>query len=451
MKVGIEAIQFDVPKLYLPIEDLAQNRNIEPEKLTKGLGLHKMSFLDVNQDIITLGSNALYKLIQQEHLKPSEIARIYVGTESSVDNSKPIASYILQVVEQKIGLNSFQNCDVVDFTFACIGAVDALQNCVDYIRLNPTKKAIVISTDNAKYDLNSTGEYTQGAGSIAMLVTSNPSIISFSSETGVSTSGVFDFFKPKITLEKTAITNNPKNEDWFGVLETEITISKEQPVFDGQYSNSCYINRITEAYEHYKRESHQNGIVFNNWELIFMHLPYCFQGRRTFIEIFANENPTLLEQQQGENQKDKMRVLSKTEEYLTLVNQKIKPTEIASGDVGNIYTGSIFLGFLSALYFNLKENISLTDKKTGFIAYGSGSKSKVFEGTIEENWQSKIEKTYLFEVLEKRTAIDFETYEKLHKKELKTAVLNPSSEFVLDYIEKENPVLKGARYYKFVE
>ena len=451
MKVGIEAIQFDVPKLYLPIDVLAKNRNIEPEKLTKGLGLQKMSFLDVNQDIITLGSNALYKLIQQENLNPSEIARIYVGTESSVDNSKPVASYILQVVEQKIGINSFQNCDVVDFTFACIGAVDALQNCVDYIRLNPSKKAIVISTDNAKYDLNSTGEYTQGAGAIAMLVTSNPSIISFSSETGVSTSGVFDFFKPKVSIQKTDVTNNSHNEDWFGVLETEITITKEQPVFDGQYSNTCYINRISDAYNHYKKESHQNDIVFNNWDLIFMHLPYCFQGRRTFIEIFANENPTLLENQQGENEKDKMRALSKSEEYLTLVNQKIKPTEIASGDVGNIYTGSIFLGFLSALYYNLKENVALTNKKTGFIAYGSGSKSKVFEGTIEENWQSKIEKTNLFEILDKRTAIDFETYEKLHKKEQNTAVLNPSNEFVLDYIEKENPVLKGARYYKFVD
>lgn len=451
MKIGIEAIQFDVPKLYLPIEVLAQNRNIEYEKLTKGLGLHKMSFLDVNQDIITLGSNALYKLIQQENLNPSEISRIYVGTESSIDNSKPIASYILQVVEQKIGLNSFKNCDVVDFTFACIGAVDALQNCVDYIRLNPTKKAIVISTDNAKYDLNSTGEYTQGAGSIAMLVTSNPSIISFSKETGVSTSGVFDFFKPKITIGKTQITKNSKNEEWLGVLESEITIIKEQPVFDGQYSNTCYINRITEAYNHYKKESNQNKIIFNNWDLIFMHLPYCFQGRRTFVEIFANENPSLLQAQKGENLKDKMRALSKSGAYLVLVNQKIKPTEVASGDIGNIYTGSIFLGFLSALYFNSKENVSLTNKKTGFIAYGSGSKAKVFEGTIEDNWQSKIEKTNLFEVLAERTPIDFETYEKLHKKELKTAVLNPTNEFVLDYIEKENPVLKGARYYKFIE
>lgn len=451
MKVGIEALQFDVPKLYLPIEILAQNRNIEPEKLTKGLGLQKMSFLDVNQDIVTLGANALYKLIQQEQLNPADIARIYVGTESSVDNSKPIASYILQVIEQKTGANSFQNCDVVDFTFACIGAVDALQNCVDFIRLNPTKKAIVISTDNAKYDLNSTGEYTQGAGAIAMLVTSNPSIISFSNETGVSTSGVFDFFKPKITIQKTEVTNNSNNEDWFGVLETEITIAKEQPVFDGQYSNECYINRITEAYNHYKKESNQKNVIFNDWELIFMHLPYCFQGRRTFIEIFAAENPILLTNQEGENTKEKMRALSKSQLYQETVNQKIQPSEIASGEVGNIYTGSIFLGLLSALYESHLKNRTLTDKKTGFIAYGSGSKSKVFEGTIEQNWQSKIEKTNLFEVLAKRTAIDFKTYEKLHKKEQKTAVIEPKNEFILDYIEQENPVLKGARYYKFVD
>jgi hydroxymethylglutaryl-CoA synthase len=39
MKVGIDAIQFDVPKLYLPIPKLAEKRNIEADKLTKGLGL----------------------------------------------------------------------------------------------------------------------------------------------------------------------------------------------------------------------------------------------------------------------------------------------------------------------------------------------------------------------------------------------------------------------------
>jgi hydroxymethylglutaryl-CoA synthase len=451
MEVGIDAIQFDIPKLYLSIQELAKNRNIEADKLTKGLGLQKMSFLDVQQDVITMGANALLKLLEQESINPIEIAKIYVGTESGVDNSKPIASYLISLIEQKLGANVFQNCDVVDLTFACIGAVDALQSCVDYIRLNPSKKAIVIATDFAKYDLNSTGEYTQGAGAIAMLVTSNPRIIRLSNETGVATSGVFDFFKPKQTIQKEAITGNNENENWFDVLESEITIVKDQPVFEGQYSNNCYISRITEAYDHYKKESNQQSPVFNNWDLIFMHLPYCFQGRRTFIELFANENQYLVAIQEGETNKDKIKALSKSIEYINLVNDKIYPTEIASGEVGNIYTGSIFLGMLSALFYAAKENKKLSTEKVGFIAYGSGSKSKVFEGKIQSLWKEQILKTNLFEMLESRTSIDFETYEKLHKKELKTSILQPKNEFILDKIETENPVLKGARFYTFIE
>ncbi|MFN3968291.1 hydroxymethylglutaryl-CoA synthase family protein [Flavobacterium sp.] len=448
MKAGIDSIAFDIPQLYLPINTLAENRNIEADKLIKGLGLHKMSFLDVHQDVVTMASNAALKLIRQENLNPSEINRIYVGTESGIDSSKPVASYVLSNLENVLGEGSFKNCDVVDLTFACIGAIDALQNCLDYIRLNPTKKAIVIASDNAKYDLNSTGEYTQGAGSIAMLITSEPAILSFSNEVGISTQGVFDFFKPRrsVSKEDLQLENNP---DWHGVLESEIAIYKEQPVFDGQYSNQCYINRISEAYEHYKTESHQSGKVYENWSNILMHLPYCFQGRRTFIEIFAKENPELLETQIGETTKDKLKALAKSQEYLALVNTKILPSEIASGQIGNIYTGSIFLGLLSTLCYHFQQKTNLSNKKLGFIAYGSGSKSKVFEAEVSADWQSAIEKVKLFETLEQATAIDFSTYEKLHKKELKQSVLAPTNEFYLESVEKENPVLVGARYYKF--
>lgn len=450
MKVGINAVQYDFPKIYLDIEKLAVQRQIEPEKLQKGLGLYKMSLLDSNQDIITLGANALYKLLVQENISLSEISRIYVGTESSLDNSKPMASYILQIVEEKLQQKT-TNCDVLDITFACIGGVDALQNCLDFVRLNPNKKAIVITTDSAKYDLNSTGEYTQGAGAIALLITSNPKIIAFDSEFGIATSGVFDFFKPKQYIDKQKITASETNDNWFDILEKEITIIKEQPVFDGHYSNSCYINRITEAFEHFKQENNYQIDVLENWDLICMHLPYSFQGRRTFVEIFATEYPELLEKENGENKGEKIKALSKSEVYKNVVQQKLQPAEISSGEIGNIYTGSLFLGFLSALYFSAKENKELKNNTIGFIAYGSGSKSKVFEGNLTENWQQQILKTNLFETLQNRTAIDFETYEKLHKKEIKEPILNAKSEFVLDFIETKNPNLKGARYYKFVE
>ena len=448
MQIGIDAINFSLPKLHLAIDNLAVNRLIESEKLTKGLGLQKMAILDFHQDVITMAANSVFKLIKENQINLDDLSRIYVGSESGVDSSKPIGSYIISLLESKFGEGKLSHCDVVDMTFACIGGVDALQNCLDYIRLNPKEKAIVVTTDIAKYDLESSGEYTQGAGSIAMLITVNPRIISFDKKFGVSTQGVFDFFKPRISIKKEGITGNSNNENWFDILENEITLYKEQPVFDGQYSNACYISRIVEAYQRFTEKTEK---TYNNWHSILMHLPYCFQGRRTFIEIIAQENPDEIEKISGENFREKTKNYSKSETYKVFVQDKIYPSEIASSQIGNIYTGSIFLGFLSTLSFYLDKENSIIGEKFGFIAYGSGSKSKVFEGEIQKDWKNALKNINLFETLEKSVGIDFDTYLKIHKKEINSSVLKPSQEFVLSKIEKENPLLKGARYYEYVE
>jgi hydroxymethylglutaryl-CoA synthase len=57
----------------------------------------------------------------------------------------------------------------------------------------------------------------------------------------------------------------------------------------------------------------------------------------------------------------------------------------------------------------------------------------------------------LFETLEKSYEIDFKTYEKLHRKEQTNSILTPKKEWVLDRIEKVNPNLMGARYYKWID
>lgn len=444
MKVGIDAISFYIPQLYLSIESLAKNRNIKPEKLINGLGLQAMSLPDVNEDVVSFAANAVYTLLKNEKLNSSEISRIYVGTESGVDASKPIASYIISLLEQKME-QSFSHCDALDITFACIGAVDALQNTLDYIRLNPNKKAIVVATDFAKYELHSTGEYTQGAGALAMLVTSSPSIISFSENAGISTQGVFDFFKPRRYFDKKDLIIESNSKVLNNISEEQVSIYKEQPIFDGQYSNSCYINRTLEAYLHYKKLVNKRETLFTDWQYIVMHLPYCFQARRTFIEIYIHEK--------GYNIKssDDKKLIAKSEEYLKIIEEKIAPSEKASSLIGNLYTGSIFMAMLSALCNSYKEKIDISQNKIGFIAYGSGSKSKVFEGIIENNWHNKIAQIPLFETLLNRKEIDFSTYEKLHKKQLKHSISTNSNKFELDKIEKENPLLIGARYYKFID
>jgi len=453
MKTGIDAVAFDVANIHLPIRTLALARNIEPEKLEKGLGLIKMTLPDTHQDAVVFGANALTKLIIENQINLNEISRIYVGTESGIDSSKPIASYLIDLMEQKFGEDTLSECDVVDFTFACIGGVDALQNCVDFVKLNPTKKAIVVTTDFAKYDLNSTGEYTQGAGALAMLITSNPRIIAFDENWATSTKGVFDFFKPYRSLSKQAITQNENNDPWFDNLEAEIEIHKDQPVFDGQYSNQCYMDRTRNAYFSFKKLKNTSETIYNTWKSIIMHLPYSFQGRRMLSEIYALDavTPIISGNEDASEYQNKLKEISKSDEYKTFVTEKLQPAELASSLIGNLYTGSIFMGLLSTLehFYDTKTEVSGT--VFGFLAYGSGSKSKVFEGTIQPEWKSALSQTKLFENLEQSQEIDFETYEKLHKKEQKGSIRTPKQEWVLDRIEKEIPNLIGARYYKWVD
>jgi hydroxymethylglutaryl-CoA synthase len=58
----------------------------------------------------------------------------------------------------------------VDFTFACIGGVDAMQTVL-YVTLNLNKKkAIVVTTDLAKYDLIQQENIHRKAGALAMLI-----------------------------------------------------------------------------------------------------------------------------------------------------------------------------------------------------------------------------------------------------------------------------------------
>lgn len=440
MAFGIEAASYYVPSLYLEIKDLAEERGIDPAKLEKGLGLHKMGLPDVHEDAATFAAEALLKLIKDYHIHPKDISRIYLGTESALDAAKPTASYAMQMVEKvlekEFGARCFKNCDVVDMTFACVGAVDALHNSLDFVRVNPDKKAIVIASDYAKYELASSGEYTQGGGAVALLISAQPDLLEIENHWGVATESVFDFFKPRRYYKKEELRNSPES------FPDKIEIFTDEPVFDGQYSNQCYQDRIREAYQHYKEVSGKDQ-PYKNWKYLIFHLPYAFHGKRVFTEIYSLEKG--LSYETPEEQKS----VAKSEEYIQFINDTIEKTQRASSEIGNMYTASIFMALLSALQTSFDENEELAGEEIGFLGYGSGSKSKVFAGKVSGNWKQVVSKWNLFENLKNRTAIDFETYEKLHRKQVDQSVNQNYKGFGLDTVELENPVLKGARYYGY--
>ena len=473
---GIDAISYYVPELYVPLSELAERRDIPFEKLRKGLGLEKMAIPDANEDAASFAANALLRLFRQNNLDPREIGRIYLGTESAVDGSKPTATYAVEVVENELredyGERCFRNCDVVDLTFACVGAVDAMHNCIDWVQNGSDRKAIVVASDLSKYELNSTGEYTQGAGAVAVLITEDPAIISIEPHWGVATKSVGDFFKPRRAYSKKDLAkvllkqfdanfNDAELDEWISKNSSGfwsdnnelVELFKEEPVFDGQYSNQCYSDRVTEAIEHFGVQADSD--CFGQWDYLVFHLPYAYHGRRIILRnwldwVESSGQLAKLEAEigpKGDDLKTWTRAVSKSSMYQSFVNDSIEMSERASSEIGNMYTASIFMALLSLAAAAIDENIELTGKKTGFIAYGSGSKSKVFEGTFQDNWKERINRVDLFEGLNSRTAIDVDTYEQLHTRQLESPVKNNES-ISLKEIETENVNALGLRKYQ---
>lgn len=454
VKVGISGISFYIPKLYVDLSQLAEARSIPYEKLKYGLGLEKMALPDINEDAASFAANALIDLFSRYDLNPAEIGRIYMGTESAVDASKPTATYAMEALESKLeasyGPRSLANCDVVDLTFACIGAVDAMQNCLDWVAAREGRKAVVIASDVSKYELNSTGEYTQGAGAVALLLTHNPTIVAVNSDWGVATQSVGDFFKPRRILRKSELLNGKSDaaSDYDEVIE----LFKEEPVFDGQYSNQCYSDRVTEAIEHF--ESQIGNSFFDTTGYFVFHLPYAFHGRRIILRnwldwVKKSDHFTTLQDEVGAPGDDITaweKAVSKSAFYKAFIQEYIAGGEKASSQIGNMYTASIFMSLISLLLKLSETKQDAAGKNIGFIAYGSGSKSKVFQGTIQKDWKQGLKGLNLFARLNEREKVDIPTYERMHRR-LQTDPLSNGEKVTLKSIAKGDPTKTGLRTY----
>ncbi len=501
--VGIDDMAVYVPKIYLPIETLAEARSIEYAKLNKGLGLTNMAIPDLHEDAATMAANAVAEIIDKNQLPPQSIGRIYLGTESALDGAKPTATYVLDMLLQKYqkqyGADCLLNCDVVDLTFACVGGVDALHNTLDWVRGNRERIGIVVCSDFAKYELASTGEYTQGAGAVAMLVKHHPRLLTIEDHIGVATMSEHDFFKPQRKVSKLKLIdevleligrNGLNAEDLLkrlpdslavkGILDDndeELTLHKDTPIFDGPFSNLTYQNRIREAYQNFRAQAEKEGffsandLMTNRWARLVFHLPYAFHAKRIFSEIYKMELELegswvglaetlgLVEPKADQfNEPDDfekayavfLRAITKSDQYRGFIKEKLEKGQRASSEVGNMYACSIFLSLMSVLEIDLQESSNLAGSKMGFFSYGSGSKSKVFEGQIQSTWREVVKDFKLFERLRQRTPVDYKTYENLHRLRQQTSIIPPKGEFVIREIGREGVTL-GARTYEWVD
>ena len=252
-------------------------------------------------------------------------------------------------------------------------------------------------------------------------------------------------------------------------------------MFDGQFSNRCYQNAVRQAFLDFSQKAERRGRIdlemdypfTEQWDRIVMHLPYAYQAKRMFPDVFrhdrqhmpmwsevveaigpmpeAPEEQTPEAMEAWEKEKDAYRrQLSKTPQYTTFHATRIEKGQRASSLIGNQYTGSIFLALMSTFESDLEDNANLDDALIGMCGYGSGAKAKVFEGKVNPRWREVVAGWHLFERLAARVAIDDITYENLHKGTQDTSVIEPKGEFALVEIGEEG-VEEGARRYQWIQ
>lgn len=463
MSAGIDDIAVYIPKLYVDAEDFAIQRGLDPAKLQKGLGVSQMAMVDTNQDPACLAANACLKIIQKNNLKPSDVGRLYVSTESSIDESKAMNSYVIGMLEQVYGNDTFEHCGGVETKFACVSGSYALYDNTNWIRAGEAdgKYAIVVVSDIAKYDMGSSGELTQGAGAVAMLLNDHPRLLKFDPRvTSTSIKDEYDFYRPT---------------------------GKSTPIVHGQYSNLLYLIQIRKALEIYKQKANDTGLikvkdgetVLDYIDYMCMHLPYANMGKKAFaylirhewrslprwksiINAIGTDEPmpndigtieTILEDRTFmEKDHHFNKQLVQTDEYKEAYNAKLASSLRASSMVGNIYTASLYLSFRSALEFEHNKGANLEGKRFGFCSYGSGSSAMIFSGIICPKYGEIVEPMNIAAEIGERRRLTFEEYEQIHenKRQPNEPMLDTSKEFVLVDVNTM-PDSQGERRYAYNE
>ena len=462
MAAGIDDIEIYIPRLYIDASDFAINRGLDPVKLQKGLGVSQMAMVDANQDPACLAANACLQIMQKNKLSPEDIGRLYISTESAFDESKAMNSYVVGMLEQVYGQGAFEHCGGVETKFACVSGSYALYDNTNWIRAGEAegKHALVVVSDIAKYDLGSSGEMTQGAGAVVMLLNDKPRLLAFDPKvTATSIKDEYDFYRP------------------FG---------KETPIVHGQYSNLLYMIQVKKALESYKKKVISSGLIkiktdetiLDHMDYINMHLPYSNMGKKALAYLVRHEWRQLprwkkilqdikmdepipkdprgtIESVLGDEEfmaKDHefTKLFTRTPEYQEIYESKLASSIVASTMIGNLYTASLYLGFRSSLEFEYKKGIDLEGKRIGFGSYGSGSSAMVFSGVVQPEYEEIVNKMNLEVEIGNRKRLTWEEYEELHENKLspEESMVNSKKEFVLVDVQtgKEN---KGERRYVY--
>src|SRR5262245_49774128 len=239
MDIGISGLSVYAPPFKVSLEEWCGWTGNPWDKVSSVVG---RSFRQpgAHESIYTMAANAVLRLIEAYEIDPREIGYFAFGTESSTDNAAG-AVIVRGMVDRALSAlgqpRISRACEVPELKHACLGGVYAVKGAVRYLATDGRgKKAIVVCGDIAEYERGSSGEQTQGAGTVALLIEEDPKLCRIDLARSGSSSdyrGV-DFRKP---VSRHFVDGYAPKTDRYA----------DFPVFNGKYSTFCYLDAVTHA------------------------------------------------------------------------------------------------------------------------------------------------------------------------------------------------------------
>lgn len=346
MEIGIDKMAFATTSEYIDLAELAKVRGVDPNKYLIGIGQSEQAVLPPTQDIVTLGATAADKLLNERDRE--RIDTVIVATESGIDNSKASAIYVKHL------LNLDDYVRTVEVKEACYSATAAIQFARGLVALNPQKAVLVIAADVARYGLKTAGEVTQGAGAVAMLIAASPRVLAIESTSVAYSQDVMDFWRPLYATEA---------------------------MVDGKYSTNVYIDFFKHTLNRYEKLTNRK---LDDFAALAFHLPFTKMGKKALEAVLGERD----------------------DETAWRLRKALLASQNYSRRVGNLYTGSLYLGLMSLLQ---NDDDLKPGQRIGLFSYGSGAEGEFYSGILQPDYQD-----YLSNVagdLSERQLISIAAYE----------------------------------------
>ena len=439
-----------------------------------------------NHSVYTMAATAVIRLIDKYDVDPSRVTFLGLGTESSTDNSAGaiiIKGMVDQALESRGCEPISRSCEVPEFKHACLGGVYGMKGALRHLALDGAGgQAIVVCADIAEYARGSSGEPTQGAGAVAMLLEEDPQL----AEVDLMKSGlasayrIMDFRKPMLRF--------------CGQDRSESHQVQDFPVFNGKYSTTCYIDQTLHALRHMLDKRELNGSQYlRSLQTVFMHRPYrrmpetglaisylfalrtgsaddraelasyCYEAgvdpgelidemtRRPEVSELAG--PERISYEVYPLTMAVFRIFRASRPYRREILDKLALGSDTMLDLGNLYTAALPAWMAAGFEQAFDENRDLAGNELLTFGYGSGDAAEVIPFTVSENWRDAASKIGFARDMDYAIDLSQQQYADLHDGRRVTGLdYIARDEFVIDRVGQADQRQfqdLGIEYYKY--